>query len=110
MASKPICKYGASCYRKNPDHFKQYSHPGRSEGEEKSDDEPEVRQERRRGRGVPTRHTGTSKDVSCTAILRYDLCNHTTQWILDSLVPSPSYAPRERERVWGIVHIRLVPV
>ena len=83
MASKPICKYGASCYRKNPDHFKQYSHPGSSEGEEKSDDEPMVRQERRRGRGVPTRHTGAGKDVSCTAILRYDLCNHTTQWILE---------------------------
>ena len=27
-----------------------------------------------------------------------------------SLVPSPSYAPGERLRVWGIVHIRLVPV
>lgn len=23
----PLCKYGASCYRKNPDHLKQYSHP-----------------------------------------------------------------------------------
>lgn len=34
MASKPVCKYGASCYRKNPDHFKQYSHPGQSEGVE----------------------------------------------------------------------------
>ena len=63
MASKPVCKYGASCYRKNPDHIKQYSHPGRSEREEKSDDEPEVRQERRR-RGGPARHTNTSKDVS----------------------------------------------
>ncbi|XP_033127505.1 histone PARylation factor 1-like [Anneissia japonica] len=25
----PICKYGANCYRKNPDHFKQFSHPKR---------------------------------------------------------------------------------
>jgi hypothetical protein len=58
MASKPVCKYGASCYRKNPDHFKQYSHPGRSEREEKSTDEPE----RRRGRGG--RHNDSSKDVS----------------------------------------------
>ena len=24
---KPPCKYGASCYRKNPEHFEQYSHP-----------------------------------------------------------------------------------
>ena len=72
MASKPVCKYGASCYRKNPDHFKQYSHPGRHEGEEKPDDEPEVKQERRRGRGGATRHADTSKHVSwyChTAIL-----------------------------------------
>ena len=24
---KPVCKYGSSCYRKNPNHFKQYFHP-----------------------------------------------------------------------------------
>ena len=24
---KPVCKYGSSCYRKNPNHFKQYLHP-----------------------------------------------------------------------------------
>jgi len=29
MATRPVCKYGASCYRKNPDHLKQFSHPGR---------------------------------------------------------------------------------
>ena len=25
--SKPPCKYGAKCYRKNPEHFKEHSHP-----------------------------------------------------------------------------------
>lgn len=25
--SKPECKYGSACYRKNPQHFKDYSHP-----------------------------------------------------------------------------------
>ncbi|KAI6650640.1 hypothetical protein LOD99_7690 [Oopsacas minuta] len=24
---RPVCKYGANCYRKNPDHQKQYKHP-----------------------------------------------------------------------------------
>ena len=24
---KPPCPYGANCYRKNPEHFKEYSHP-----------------------------------------------------------------------------------
>ena len=24
---KPICPYGKNCYRKNPEHFKKYSHP-----------------------------------------------------------------------------------
>lgn len=36
--NKPVCKYGASCYRKNADHFKQYSHPGRREEEEEVGD------------------------------------------------------------------------
>ena len=38
MADKPVCKYGASCYRKNPDHFKQFSHPGREEAEQGTED------------------------------------------------------------------------
>ena len=25
--SRPVCKYGAGCYRKNPDHQKQFKHP-----------------------------------------------------------------------------------
>ncbi|KAF8986195.1 hypothetical protein BGZ52_009324 [Haplosporangium bisporale] len=25
----PACKYGASCYRRNPDHLKQFSHPNK---------------------------------------------------------------------------------
>jgi len=35
MASKlkPICKYGEKCYRKNPKHLAEYSHP-----ESKSDE------------------------------------------------------------------------
>ncbi|KXS17784.1 DNA ligase/mRNA capping enzyme [Gonapodya prolifera JEL478] len=28
MSSKPACMYGASCYRKNPAHLAEYSHPG----------------------------------------------------------------------------------
>ena len=26
-SSKPLCKYGAECYRKNPLHFQQFRHP-----------------------------------------------------------------------------------
>lgn len=26
--NRPICKYGADCYRKNPAHFAEYRHPG----------------------------------------------------------------------------------
>ena len=25
--TKPPCKYGSRCYRKNPEHLRQYSHP-----------------------------------------------------------------------------------
>ena len=27
-SSKPMCKYGTQCYRKNPLHFQEYAHPG----------------------------------------------------------------------------------
>ncbi len=26
--TRPVCKYGAECYRKNPAHFEEYRHPG----------------------------------------------------------------------------------
>jgi len=25
--NKPLCQYGSKCYRKNPQHFKEFSHP-----------------------------------------------------------------------------------
>lgn len=37
MAARPACKYGASCYRKNPDHLKQFSHPGREKVQQGGD-------------------------------------------------------------------------
>ena len=29
VVSKPPCKYGSDCYRKNPEHFEKFSHPGK---------------------------------------------------------------------------------
>ncbi len=29
---KPVCKYGDRCYRKNPVHFQEFSHPGMLHG------------------------------------------------------------------------------
>ena len=26
--TRPLCKYGTACYRKNPAHFQEYRHPG----------------------------------------------------------------------------------
>ena len=26
--TRPSCKYGTACYRKNPAHFEEYRHPG----------------------------------------------------------------------------------
>ena len=42
---KPECKYGSACYRKNPQHFKDYSHPAEdisSSGQHHDIDKSEV--------------------------------------------------------------------
>ena len=31
------CPYGARCYRKNPDHFAEFSHPKKAKGEDTTD-------------------------------------------------------------------------
>lgn len=74
--SKPICKYGASCYRKNPDHFKQYSHPGRREGEEVVADQSTCEEEERRSR--PSKATKASGSFYCffLSISAMDLLPH----------------------------------
>ncbi|CAF1067359.1 unnamed protein product [Adineta ricciae] len=40
-SKRPICKYGASCYRKHPDHLRDYQHPktNQQEKEQEEDDD-----------------------------------------------------------------------
>ena len=42
-SKRPICKYGANCYRKHPDHLRDYQHPktDRQENEQEDDDDNE---------------------------------------------------------------------
>jgi hypothetical protein len=47
-SGRPACRYGASCYRKNPHHFTKESHPGDADyaaaasgGDEEDDSRPE---------------------------------------------------------------------
>ncbi|CAG5135571.1 unnamed protein product, partial [Candidula unifasciata] len=37
--AKPVCQYGSKCYRKNPQHIKNYRHPGHDDNEEKKAEE-----------------------------------------------------------------------
>ena len=49
--SKPLCKYGSKCYRKNPEHLRRFSHPLTSDDDKCSSDEspgPAVRIRKRR--------------------------------------------------------------
>lgn len=39
--SRPMCKYGTECYRKNPLHFKEYRHPGYDSDTDDDDDQLE---------------------------------------------------------------------
>ena len=41
-SNKPICKYGAACYRKNPDHLRQFAHPDKEEKVEGAGREPKT--------------------------------------------------------------------
>ncbi|XP_005095777.1 histone PARylation factor 1 [Aplysia californica] len=41
--TKPDCKYGSKCYRKNTQHLQNYSHPRGNDEEESSEDPPTVR-------------------------------------------------------------------
>ncbi|KAK3595941.1 hypothetical protein CHS0354_032452 [Potamilus streckersoni] len=38
--SRPLCKYDAICYRKNPTHFQEYRHPEKEKGHTSSATEP----------------------------------------------------------------------
>lgn len=74
MASKPTCKYGASCYRKNPDHLKQYSHPGRDDEAETHDrDKGEEGRDKRTGRGRP--RNGRKATETTTRVTSVSVCD-----------------------------------
>ncbi|BFZ24173.1 hypothetical protein BsWGS_27212 [Bradybaena similaris] len=36
--TKPVCQYGSKCYRKNPQHIQNYTHPGRDDEDKKTED------------------------------------------------------------------------
>ncbi|CAF4985123.1 unnamed protein product, partial [Rotaria socialis] len=37
LSTRPLCKYGAKCYRKHPDHLKAFRHPSTEKKEEEQD-------------------------------------------------------------------------
>lgn len=37
MANRPACKYGSSCYRKNPQHLREYFHPSLDVSQQQGD-------------------------------------------------------------------------
>ncbi|KAL4230286.1 hypothetical protein ACF0H5_010671 [Mactra antiquata] len=43
---KPLCKFGEKCYRKNPQHLKQFRHPKRNADEEDIETKPAKRQKK----------------------------------------------------------------
>ena len=38
-SKRPVCKYGAKCYRKHPDHLRAYDHPTVTDTKEEEEDE-----------------------------------------------------------------------
>uniref|UniRef100_A0A0P4WF54 PBZ-type domain-containing protein n=2 Tax=Scylla olivacea TaxID=85551 RepID=A0A0P4WF54_SCYOL len=56
--AKPPCRYGSSCYRKNPQHHLEFSHPtedDEDDGDDEDDDEDEKgRESKKRGRKEET--------------------------------------------------------
>jgi len=38
-STRPLCKYGAKCYRKHPDHLRAYHHPTTDKKEEEEEEE-----------------------------------------------------------------------
>lgn len=38
-AKRPLCKYGAKCYRKHPDHLRDFEHPSTEKREEEEEEE-----------------------------------------------------------------------
>ena len=38
-SKRPLCKYGANCYRKHPDHLKAYDHPSTTTKNDQEDDD-----------------------------------------------------------------------
>ena len=45
-SNRPLCKYGAKCYRKHPDHLKAYYHPSEDTDNDDDDDEEEKKEEK----------------------------------------------------------------
>lgn len=72
--NKPVCKYGASCYRKNPDHLKRFAHPGREAKDSTDTDavpppskkQKVVEEEEHASSFIPAQQPSSSSCVGCS--------------------------------------------
>jgi len=62
-STRPLCKYGAKCYRKHPDHLRAFHHPStdKKEEEEKEDDDNECSSTEKTS-SSPVKHTTSSNN------------------------------------------------
>lgn len=75
--TRPMCRYGTNCYRKNPDHFRQFRHPLKSDSLDEIRSEHEKMKEKAR------------QDKLCSSLSSSSISSSSSS----SLMPSSSSSP-----------------
>lgn len=68
-STRPLCKYGAKCYRKHPDHLRAYRHPSPEKEEEESQTNEDEDSFSKPSESSPTKETPTTVAVNSTISL-----------------------------------------
>eukprot|EP01119_Soliformovum_irregulare_P020844 TRINITY_DN6817_c0_g1_i2.p1 TRINITY_DN6817_c0_g1~~TRINITY_DN6817_c0_g1_i2.p1 ORF type:complete len:1128 (-),score=345.63 TRINITY_DN6817_c0_g1_i2:76-3459(-) len=85
--TKPICKWGENCYRRNPGHFKNYEHPWLDSKQNIESQEPNVEDLRNLLSQLPIASNGSPPDVSSQLASHYAYTGGSPPKKLDRKAP-----------------------
>lgn len=87
--TRPMCRYGANCYRKNPDHFREFRHPLKSDALDEIRSEHEKMKEKARQNKLRSSSSSSISSTSSPSSLSSSPSNQIKVKTISSPPPSP---------------------
>lgn len=96
--NRPLCRYGANCYRKNPDHFREFRHPSKPSSLDEIRSEHEKMKEKARQEKLRKSGNSSSSFSSSSSSSSNFAADSSSSSTSPSPSPPPSPPPAKKQK------------